>query len=276
MEEEEYPNGFRAFCDGHGDCPEILPFCYRTDEEGGECAPCEECEYLSDGIDGTCGTCGDGYPTIEDNPEYVPECDSHDDCDADAPFCYDGECDSCEACEYCQDGVDGTCGSCGEGYPTVEEGPCEDAADARLFKKRPLYAKATSEKEDDFPISAEEKKKYRKMIQDQLDMEGDTETEEEMKLNMKIVAELAKEDQDKALRMANRFTDRMSDKFGLEDDDIEVKVVDALRKAGRKNREGMTEKEIGQKLIEGLGQLAEDLTDAYVEKRKKKDMDMYE
>ena len=51
-------------------------------------------------------------------------CDSHDDCPADYPFCYDGLCDLCSECQYCQDGIDGTCGSCGDGYPTRESGDC--------------------------------------------------------------------------------------------------------------------------------------------------------
>merc|ERR1719445_290524 len=90
--------GIASSCDAHSDCPEIIPFCYFT-EEGGECTVCEECEYYHDGIDGTCGPCGD--PTIEDNPDYKFECDS------------------------CGDGIDGTCGDCGDGFPTMEEGPCE-------------------------------------------------------------------------------------------------------------------------------------------------------
>merc|ERR1711933_261320 len=39
---------------------------------------------------------------------------------------------------------------------------------------------------------------------------------------------------------------------GSEDDDIESKVVDALRKAGEENQQGMTEQDIGEMLVEGL------------------------
>merc|ERR1711933_37485 len=84
--------GIASSCDAHSDCPAIIPFCYFT-EEGGPC----------------------GDPTIEDNPDYKFECDSHDDCDE---FCYNGQCDSCSECHYCADGIDGTCGDCGDGFPT--------------------------------------------------------------------------------------------------------------------------------------------------------------
>jgi len=210
-----------ASCEAHSDCPEIIPFCYFT-EEGGECTVCEECEYYHDGIDGTCGICGDGYPSIEGNPERdVVECESHDDCDE---FCYAGQCDSCDACEYCEDGIDGTCGYCGDGFPTMEEGPCE----------------------------SEKYQMYRKKIQDQLDEEGETQTPEEMETNIKIVAMLAEEDEKKKA-------------MAKDDDDIEVKVVDALRKAGKKNKQGMTEEDIGEKLIEGLAMMVEQLSESDLE-----------
>merc|ERR1712048_1357955 len=189
-----------ASCEAHSDCPEIIPFCYFT-EEGGECTVCDECDE----------------------------------------FCYAGQCDSCDACEYCEDGIDGTCGYCGDGFPSMEEGPCEDA---RLFSmKQPMMGKSDRKSDAKY-------QKAKKMVEDQLEAEGETETEEEEETNIKIVMELEEEDEKKKGK-------RMS----KDDDEIEAEVVDALRKAGKKNRQGMTEKDIGEKLIEGLTMMLEELSE---------------
>jgi len=113
-------------CSSHDDCSGDTPFCYS-----GQCDSCQECHFCHDGIDGTCGPCGDGFPTMEDGPCGEPHeggqfCMSHSDCQGDTPFCYEYQCDSCAECHFCHDGVDGTCGSCGDGFPTLEDGPCEE------------------------------------------------------------------------------------------------------------------------------------------------------
>eukprot|EP00493_Phyllostaurus_siculus_P020282 UN20607 len=111
------------FCMSHSDCSGDAPFCYEH-----HCDVCEECHFCHDGIDGTCGPCGAGFPTMEDGPcgeSHGQFCMSHSDCQGDTPFCYEYHCNSCAECHFCHDGVDGTCGSCGDGFPTLEDGPCE-------------------------------------------------------------------------------------------------------------------------------------------------------
>merc|ERR1711933_619393 len=48
---------------------------------------------------------------------------------------------------------------------------------------------------------------------------------------------------------------------GLGDEDIESRVVDALRKAGEENQQGMTEQEIGEMLVEGLTMMVDQVSD---------------
>jgi len=68
-------------------------------------------------------------------------------------------------------------------------------------------------------VLGEEKAKYKRLIRKQLDEENDAGTDEEM------------------------------------DADVESDVIDALRKAGRGKRYGMTEREIGYRIMEGLESL---------------------
>jgi len=48
---------------------------------------------------------------------------------------------------------------------------------------------------------------------------------------------------------------------GSGDKDIESRLVDALRKAGEENEQGMTEQDIGEKLVEGLTMMVDQVSD---------------
>jgi len=68
----------------------------------------------------------DYYKENCEDPSYYSDsadCNSHDDCGGETPFCYDGSCDTCDQCENCWDGIDGTCGPCGA---TTSGDTCED------------------------------------------------------------------------------------------------------------------------------------------------------
>lgn len=83
-------------------------------------------------------------------------------------------------------------------------------------------------------VLGEEKAKYKRLIRKQLDEENDAGTDEEMN------AELA---------------DGADSLMSASDTDVESDVIDALRKAGRGKRYGMTEREIGYQIVEGLESL---------------------
>merc|ERR1712039_973692 len=55
------------------------------------------------------------------------------------------------------------------------------------------------------------------------------------------------------------FVDGVS--FGSGHQAIESRVVDALRKAGEENEQGMTEQDIGEKLVEGLAMMVDQVSD---------------
>jgi len=121
--DQEYSNPCLAECDGYmeydlGVCEEVCictmeynPVCVGGDQEYSN-ACLAECDGHMEYDVGVCESIGDS-------------CASHDDCPSESPFCYESSCSSCEECHFCSDGVDGTCGPCGDGYPTMEDGPCE-------------------------------------------------------------------------------------------------------------------------------------------------------
>jgi len=83
-----------------------------------------------------------------EEPEMSYACNAHSDCPSNAPFCYQGECDSCSECHYCEDGIDGTCGICGEGFPTREDKECV-ADDVETEHSSLVFAAAPASESDD-------------------------------------------------------------------------------------------------------------------------------
>merc|ERR1712129_234811 len=182
-------------CAAHSDCESNLPFCYD-----GECAPCSECHYCHDGIDGTCGECGRGYPTVEDRSTYVGQ--------------YTKSWREFYACEY----EDMTSEEIV--IDALRKGGMSEIDIAKVTQNKGLSANSYSAKtvnskamEDEFIAAENAKEKensysakssmskamgddmseYRKIIQAELDEEGDSETEAEMESQLKVIAELANE-----------------------------------------------------------------------------------
>merc|ERR1712129_84745 len=183
-------------CAAHSDCESNLPFCYD-----GECAPCSECHYCHDGIDGTCGECGRGYPTVEDRSTYVGQ--------------YTKSWREFYACEY----EDMTSEEIV--IDALRKGGMLEIDIAKVTQNKGLSANSYSAKTvnskamDDEFIAAENAKEkensysaksliskamgddmseYRKIIQQELDEEGDSEIEEEMESQLKVIAQLANEE----------------------------------------------------------------------------------
>jgi len=94
----------------------------------------------------------------------------------------------------------------------------------------------------------EDKAKYKQLIRKQLDEENDDETDDEMDANVEIVMELAKE-------ATAKGKVNLGSLKSVPNADMESEVIDALRKAGNARRDGMNERELGIKILEGLESL---------------------
>merc|ERR1712129_68023 len=144
-------------------------------------------------------------------------------------------------CIFDQDCIDASGG--GEGWRCCFGWP--NLCCFREGWKQPISsAKSVVPKVDDA-----DKDKYKRLIRKQLDEENEDETDEEMDANVKVVMQLARE------AVAKKGKVNVVNDDDASDTDIESQVIDALRKAGKANPDGMSEKVLGEKIMEGLDAL---------------------
>merc|ERR1712129_544227 len=188
-------------CAAHSDCEPTsdLPFCYD-----GQCAPCSECHYCHDGIDGTCGGCGTGYPTVEDRSTYVGDSKMRE-------MYQCGETDEEIDIDALRNGVIAELRKVGMSESDIADiAKGWDFSDLNSYSAKTVTSKAmedefiaaenAKEKENSYSAKSliskamgDDMSEYRKIIQQELDEEGDSETEEEMESQLKVIAQLANE-----------------------------------------------------------------------------------
>merc|ERR1712204_99850 len=170
----------------------------------GQCAPCSECHYCHDGIDGTCGGCGTGHPTVEDRSTYVGDSKMRE-------MYQCGELDEEIDIDALRNGVMGELRKAGMSESDIADiAKGWDFSDLNSYSAKTVTSKAmedefiaaenAKEKENSYSAKSliskamgDDMSEYRKIIQQELDEEGDTETDAEMEAQLKVIAQLANE-----------------------------------------------------------------------------------